>query len=163
MNAKSGDMIVNLTTLPECPRVADGVRIHRPFVGDKERSLYFIRENFHEGWTYEAERAILQLPSTCLIAVEGDRLLGFSCYDATAKGFFGPIGVAEAARGKNIGAALLVRTLEAMRDAGYGYAIIGWVGEAAPFYRNVVGADFLPNSGPENSVYSAMLSMGAKD
>ena len=113
MNAQSGDMIVNLTTLPECPRVADGVRIHRPFVGDKERILSFVRENFHEGWTYEAERAILQLPSTCLIAVEGDRLLGFACYDATAKDFFGPIGVAEAARGKNIGAALLVRTLEA--------------------------------------------------
>ena len=33
-----------------------------------------------------------ELPK-CFIATENGKLIGFACYDATAKGFFGPIGI----------------------------------------------------------------------
>ena len=73
----------------------------------------------------EVALALSQQPPTVLIAVEGQTLVGFACYDASARGFFGPTGVDEAARGRGIGEALLIRTLKAMREAGYGYAVIG--------------------------------------
>ena len=65
--------------------------------------------------------------------------LRFACYDATARGFFGPTGVAESHRGKNIGLALLYHTLAAMRAKGYAYAVIGGAGPAE-FYAKAVGA-----------------------
>lgn len=152
------DMIVGITHLPAYT-VAEGVKIKRVFPTDKNRVIAFIREHFSEGWSGEAENAILQPPGKCFIAVEDGRVIGFACYDASAKGFFGPIGVAEEARGKGIGQALLVRTLEAMREYGYGYAVIGWVGSAAGFYRKVVGAEYIPGGEPQNSVYSNMIDM----
>mgnify|MGYP002513549219 CR=1 FL=1 len=97
--------------------------------------------------------------SKCFIATENGKMLGFACYDSSAKGFFGPIGVAEERRGKNIGQALLVRTLNAMKEYGYGYAIIGGVSEAEQFYRKTVGAEFIQGGNPENSVYSNLIFM----
>ena len=51
----------------------------------------------------------------------------------------------------------ILRALEHMRDAGYGYAIIGWVSDAADFYRKTVGAQFIPGGEPENTVYANMV------
>lgn len=45
-------------------------------------------------------------------------------------------------------------SLTAMRDAGYGYAIIGGVGPAE-FYRRTVGAIEIPDSNP--GIYAEML------
>jgi hypothetical protein len=45
-------------------------------------------------------------------------------------------------------------SLTAMRDAGYGYAIIGGVGPAE-FYRRTVGAIKIPDSNP--GIYAEML------
>jgi len=82
-----------------------------------------------------------------------------ACYDASARGFFGPIGVAAERRGENIGQVLLVRTLNAMKEYGYGYAIIGWVSEAENLYRKTVGAEYIKGGNPENSVYSNLVFM----
>lgn len=154
------DMLVNLTMLPKYESNAgENVKIKRACACEKAQILAFIREHFNEGWAGEAECAILQSPGKCFIATENGKLLGFSCYDATAKGFFGPIGVSEDARGKQVGSRLLFRTLEAMREFGYGYAIIGWVGDAAPFYEKTIGAKYIENGEPENSVYSNMIWM----
>ena len=152
------DMIVGLTHLPSF-KAEDTVKIKRAFIADKARILEFVRENFNEGWVYEAEKALLSEVSKCFIAVENNKILGFSCFDSAAKGFFGPIGVSREARGKNVGAVLLIRTLEAMRDYGYGYAIIGWVNGAENFYRKTVGAEFIKNGNPENSVYSNLIAL----
>lgn len=65
--------------------------------------------------------------------------MGFTCYDTSAKGFFGAIGVLPSERGKNIGTLLLLRTSVAMRE--YGYAMIGWVNEAEQFYRKTIAAE----------------------
>lgn len=97
--------------------------------------------------------------SKCFIATENGKILGFACFDSSAKGFFGPIGVEPGHRGKNIGQALLLRTLNAMREYGYAYAIIGWVSDAEMFYRKTVGAEYIKGGNPENSVYSNLVFM----
>lgn len=150
------DMIANLTRLPgEEP--LEGIKIKRAFAGEKMRVLDFIREHFSEGWVYEAENALLQ--HKCFIATRDNQILGFACYDATAKGYFGPIGVLEETRGTGVGTALLLRTLTCMREEGYGYAIIGWVDDAEHFYRKTVQAEWIPGGEPENTVYSNLIGM----
>jgi predicted N-acetyltransferase YhbS len=81
------------------------------------------------------------------VAVQEGALIGFGCYDATALGFFGPVGVLEASRGQGTGKALLLACLLDMKLKGYGYAVIGAVGPAE-FYRNAVGAVKVPDSAP---------------
>lgn len=111
----------------------------------------WITENFSEGWADEATHAILASPSRCLLAVrktaDKPEILGFACYDATAKGFFGPTGVSEDARGLGIGRALLMATLRHMAAAGYAYAFIGGVGPAE-FYTACCGAVIIEGSDP---------------
>lgn len=152
------DMIVGLYRLPGFD-LAPNVKIKRAFVGDKQKILAFVEENFGKGWLGETEHALMQEVSKCFIATENGTILGFSCFDATARGYFGPIGVAPASRGKNVGAALLISTLNAMREYGYGYAVIGWVKDAEMFYRKTVGAEWIKGGNPENTVYSNMVQM----
>ncbi|PJI07506.1 MULTISPECIES: GNAT family N-acetyltransferase [Clostridium] len=156
---KGGDMIVGLTNLPHYEVTNKNIKLKRAFPGDKEEILNFVHENFQTNWTYEVEQSLMQSPGKCFIATEKGKLLGFACYDASAKGFFGPIGVLTSERGKNIGTLLLLRTLESMREYGYGYAIIGWVSEAEQFYRKTVSAEYIKNGEPENSVYSNLIFM----
>ena len=149
------DMIVSLYTLPDyIPNPA--IRIKRVYPTDRDVVCAFIRENFSEGWVKEAEYAMMQQPVKCFIAVEDKKVVGFACYDATAKGFFGPTGVLESERGKGLGKELLLRTLYAMKEDGYGYAIIGWTGPAE-FYKKCVGAQLIPGATSDRSIYSNML------
>jgi len=152
------DMIVNLNILPQID-IDERIRIKRAFVGDKDAILSFVEKNFQKNWVYEVEHALMSEPSKCFIATEDGKILGFACYDSSAKGFFGPIGVLESRRGENIGQALLIRTLNSMKEFGYGYAIIGWVSEAEQFYRKTVGAEFIKGGNPENSIYSNLVFM----
>ena len=93
-------------------------------------------------------------PPTCFLATQGGRLIGFSCHEAIARGFFGPTGVEEASRGKGIGHALLLASLLDLKVMGYAYAIIGDVGPSE-FYERTVGAIQIPNSEP--GIYAGML------
>ncbi len=155
--ATGGDMIVRLYGLPEAPTPA-GVKIKRAFPADRTAILQFIEENFTKGWADEAETALMRCPPGCYIAVADRRVVGFACWDATAKGFFGPIGVAKDLRGGQVGTALLLHTLHAMRADGYAYAVIGWVGDAETFYHKIVDAVYIPGGTPDNSVYVNMIS-----
>jgi hypothetical protein len=74
------------------------------------------------------EVALANRPVSAWLATRNGELLGFACYGATARGFFGPIGVSEAARGQHLGAALLLACLRDMRTVSYGYAIVGGAG-----------------------------------
>jgi GNAT superfamily N-acetyltransferase len=114
----------------------------------------FVREHFSDYWVSEATVAMAHQPPGCLIAIVGGELVGFACYDATARGFFGPTGVAEAHRGKGIGLALLSQTLGAMKAQGYAYAIIGSVGPTE-FYVNAAGALPIPADGED--IYQGLL------
>ena len=55
---------------------------------------------------------------------------------------------------KGLGKALLIRTLEAMKDAGYGYAAIGWAGPVE-FFKKAVGATVIEGSEP--GVYKNLI------
>ena len=155
---EGSDMIVSLYNLPEEPKL-ENIKIKRAFVGDKKVILDFIEENFKNNWVYEAEHSLMQDVSKCFVATENGKILGFACFDGAAKGFFGPIGVAESRRNENIGQALLIRSLNAMREYGYAYAIIGWVNEAEMFYKKTVGAKVIEGGNPENSVYSNLVCL----
>jgi GNAT superfamily N-acetyltransferase len=88
------------------------------------------------------------------VAVAGRQFAGFGCYDATALGFFGPIGVQESMRGKGTGKALLLACLLDMKLKGYGYAIIGMT-NLLDFYGKCVGA--VPIEGSEGSVWKTWV------
>jgi predicted N-acetyltransferase YhbS len=114
----------------------------------------WVRENFSEYWVSEVTAAMSHQPPGCLVAIVDGSLVGFACYDATARGFFGPTGVAEGLRGKGIGLALLYHTLEAMKAQGYAYAIIGGVGPHE-FYAKAVGA--MPIEADREDIYQGLL------
>jgi GNAT superfamily N-acetyltransferase len=159
----AADMLVKLYELPPGTDLdrrmqAEGVTIRRALVPELPAIAAWIEPRFGKGWVAEATAAIMRQPVTCWIALEGETLLGFACHEATMKGFFGPTGVDEAARGRGIGHALLIRTLLDMRDQGYGYAIIGGAGPMG-FYEKSVGAIAIPGSSP--GIYTGMLPLAA--
>ena len=61
----------------------------------------------------------------------------------------------ESFRGRGIGKALLLESLQGMRSQGYAYGIIGGVGPAE-FYRLACGATLIPGSDP--GIYKGLLS-----
>jgi len=114
---------------------------------EKHQILAWVERMFGQAWASEADIAFGNRPISCFIATERGELLGFACYDVTCRGFFGPLGVAEGARGRGIGKALLLACLQAMASAGYAYAVVGGV-TAPEFYVKTVGAIEIPDSTP---------------
>ncbi len=119
----------------------------------------WVREHFSEYWVSEVTVAMAHQPPGCLIAVVEGELVGFACYDATARGFFGPTGVAENQRGKAIGLALFYHTLAAMKAQGYAYAVIGSAGPVE-FYVKAVGA--VPIEADRQDIYQGLLRVRPK-
>lgn len=153
------DMLVKLYELPPLApsieeQVTHNIQVRRALPPEKYLLGQWVEQQFGIYWRGECEVALTHQPSTCFVAVREGQLIGFSCYDATAKGFFGPIGVTEAARGKNTGKALLLACLHDMYHAGYGYGIIGGVGPAE-FYSKTVGA--VPIEGSVPGIYAGMI------
>lgn len=146
------DMLVKLYELPspepfyKQPK-AGGFAIRKPIGPEKHVIVNWIRQHFNASWASEAEMAFMNRPLSLFIATKERRVYGFACYDATVRGFFGPMGVAESQRGQGLGSALLIACLHDMYAQGYGYAIIGGVGPAA-FYEKTVGAMPIPDSTP---------------
>ena len=114
---------------------------------EKRQVVTWVEETFGQGWASEVDVAFGNRPISCFVATEQGQILGFACYDATCRGFFGPIGVVEEARGRGIGKALLLDGLRAMASAGYAYAVVGGV-TAPEFYVKTVGAIEIPGSTP---------------
>lgn len=159
---KGSDLLVKLYNVKDDPELMErlagqGVRINRIFPPDYGKLRQFIRENFSENWAHESESAMANHPASCFVAVKDHKIVGFACYNATAKDYFGPTGVSEECRGLGIGKALLLKCMLALREEGYGYAIIGWSDDATPFYEKVVGAVEIPDSIP--GIYGQMVGM----
>ncbi|MBB3962847.1 GNAT family N-acetyltransferase [Rhizobium metallidurans] len=155
------DMLVKLYELKRDPALDDrmtsqGVTIRRVLVPELPALTSWIEPRFGAGWAAEATAAAMRQPTTCFIAIKAGELLGFACHEATAKGFFGPTGVDQAARGKGIGHALLLETLLDMHAQGYPYGVIGGAGPM-DFYRKGVGA--IPIEGSDPGIYRGMLSL----
>ncbi|MCL2487990.1 MAG: GNAT family N-acetyltransferase [Oscillospiraceae bacterium] len=156
------DLLINLCAVPD-PLILPDVTIHRVLPPNFGRVRAFIRETFGDGWAEEAGYAMCHQPVSCYIAVKcsstggAKQLAGFACYDATARGYFGPTGVAERFRRQGIGEALLLHTLRGMRENGYGYAIIGWTSDMAVGMYKKIGAVEIPGSGAKNTLYKNLL------
>lgn len=155
------DLLVRLYDLPahDTAKVAShGIEIRRALTPERRQVLAWIETHFGAGWAAEAETGFGGHPVMTWIAVKDGELLGFACGDATAKGFFGPTGVAEESRGKGVGEALLFAALDGLREAGYAYAIIGDPGPV-DFYRKRLDALEIPGSWP--GVYRGMLGISS--
>jgi GNAT superfamily N-acetyltransferase len=153
------DMLVKLYDLPASQEAssrlaAAGVSVRRALPPEKHKVLDWVRSTFSAAWASEADVAFGRQPVSCFLAIQGKSLLGFACHDATCRNFFGPTGVDAGARGRGIGAGLLLACLEDMRHLGFAYAIIGGVGPAE-FYAKTVGA--IPIAGSEPGIYRGLL------
>lgn len=149
-------MLVRLFDLPDAGdrhrRAADaGVAVRRLEAWDRSALKHFVSRQFGPEWASEAGFAFAHgHPITGFVGVRDGAIVGFAVYESSRRGFFGPTGVREDMRGRGIGASLLFRCLDSMREMGYAYAIIGGVGPAA-FYERVCGATLI--AGSDVSVY----------
>jgi GNAT superfamily N-acetyltransferase len=168
------DMLVKLYDLPDYFPVRSqlkeqGVDIRQPFPSEKRILIPWVHANFSDIWAAECAGVLERDPINCFIAVEKqpvpqpdenpynlppEKILGFACFDAVKKGLFGPMGVLESYRGRNIGKGLLLACMHAMKAQNYAYAIIFWVGPAE-FYARTVGA--VPIEGSAPSFYPGPL------
>ena len=160
------DMLVRLYDLPDVgparsSLATEGIAIRRCAPYERHIVADWVGRTFSPKWVSEFKIAMSRQPAACIIATCGHAVIGFACYDVTARGFLGPMGVAPDTRQHGLGKTLLVTALEQLRAQGYAYAVIGGVGPEE-FYRRAVGAmpiegstpgiyiDILPDFSPEN-------------
>jgi len=148
------DLLVKLYDLPPCPQ-RDDITIRHAMPYEKHTVLAWVQKHFGDGWASECDATFSRLPVSCFLATSGGEILGFACYEATARGFFGPIGVHEDSRGCDLGRVLLLACLHALREAGYAYAIIGGGSGKIDFYAKCVEVLQIPDSDP--GIYSDPL------
>ena len=151
-------MLVKLYDLPGLEGAiehasAQGIVIRRALSLEKPRLVEWIQLHFTP-WVAEVEVAFSRLPVACFVALRDRDILGFACYDATCRNFFGPEGVLPAERGRGLGRGLLLAALHAQRAQGYAYSIIGGVGPAQ-FYARTVKAVLIEASTP--GLYAGIL------
>lgn len=147
------DLLVNLLKLPAIDESPDFiVRRAQPFEFSAVRN--FVAANFSLTWADEISVGFARQPISVFVATIQRELVGFSAYECTRRGFFGPTGVIESARGMGAGKALLLASLWGLREMGYVYAIIGGVGPVR-FYQKAVGAIIIPDSEP--GIYTDIL------
>ncbi len=153
------DLLVNLLKLPPlAPSVEKlaraGILVRRANPFEQTPIRTFVEKNFSMGWADEISVAYARQPVGLFVATKANKILGFSAYECTRRGFFGPMGVLENAREKGIGNALLLAALWGMHDMGYVYGIIGGVGPVE-FYRKTVGAVEIEGTTP--GIYTDIL------
>lgn len=147
------DRLVRLYDLPDItPYITKmrelGITIRHPRAYEKHILLDWVGKHFSEGWKGECDVCFSRIPVSCYIATKDRKIIGFSCYEATQRNFFGPIGVEEQYRGGSIGTTLLLAALYGLKEIGYAYAVVGGPTTAAEFYRRVVGAVDIEGSSP---------------
>ncbi len=153
------DMLVRLYDLPDVSDLRshlkeDGILIRRAAPYERHLVADWIGAHFSPKWVSEFKIAMSRQPAACIIATRDKSVLGFACYDVTAKGFLGPMGVGADTRQHGLGKALLVTALENLYAQGYAYAVIGGVGPQE-FYAKCVGA--MPIEGSTPGIYTDIL------
>jgi len=153
------DMLVNLMLIDkytqDLPDLShDGITVRRVMPYERAHLVAYITKQFGLGWADQAEMAFSQHPVTCFIATFEGRIVGFAAFEGTNRNFFGPTGVDPEFRKKGIGRVLLIKCMQAMREMGYAYAIIGSAGPQDFYLRNT-GAVPIPDSVP--GVYQDIL------
>ena len=149
------DMLVKLYDLPVNERkIPSNVEVRRALALEKYLVYEWVDRTFNTGWASECGISFSRQPIGCFIATLNETVIGFCCYDSTSRGVVGPMGVAEAQRGNNIGSMLLLAALSDMRAKGYAYAILGWVGPEK-FFKRIAGATAIEGSEP--GIYKGLL------
>jgi hypothetical protein len=153
------DMLVKLYELPSLDSALQqvagcGVTVRRALSPERPQVLAWMQTNYPR-WAPEVEAAFCRAPVLCLLALRGPAILGFACYDATCRNFFGPTAVLEQERSRGLGRALLLAALHAQKEPGYAYSIIGGVGPSE-YYAKAVGA--IPIIGSTPGIYAGLLS-----
>lgn len=146
------DMLVRLHELPDTREIYkaiedQGIILRRARAYERHIVASWAAEHFSPKWESEVKVAFSRQPVTCFVATKEKEIIGFACHETTARGFYGPTGVSESTRGTGIGKALLFKCMEAMREMGYVYGIIGGVGPRE-FYEKAIGAIEIPGSDP---------------
>ncbi len=153
------DMLVKLYNIPNSYEIEkklseEGIKIKKALAPDRSRIIDFSRACAKEDYS----AAFSNNPITCYIATKEKKIIGFACYEATAKDFFGPMAVLENERKKGIGKALLLKSLESMQELGYAYAIIGWPAKSAvDFYKKCADAIMIDEK--SSGVYKRMIEI----
>lgn len=144
------DLLVRLYALPAPPEhLEPGYSVRRAAAYDKSKVVDWVGRNFSERWASEADIAFSRRPISCFIALHEEELVGFACYEATCRGYFGPTGVLQTQRRRGLGTWLLLKSLYGMKEIGYAYAVIGGAGaETKGFYLRASGAVEIPDSTP---------------
>ena len=153
------DMLVRLYDFPDVSALRSdlkeqGIIIRRAAPYERHLVADWILSHFSPKWVSEFKIAMGRQPAACIIATRDKAVLGFACYDVTAKGFLGPMGVSPDSRQHGLGKALLVTALENLYAQGYAYAVIGGVGPQE-FYAKSVGA--MPIEGSTPGIYTDIL------
>lgn len=154
------DMLVDLMDLElpvelEKKLLEEGIQIKQALAPDRSKVMRFA-VTFSEEWSDEVAASFSNMPVTCYIAVKDKEIIGFACYEATAKAFFGPTGVNLDYRKKGIGKALLLRALIGLRELGYAYGFIGSPAESAiHFYTEAVHGTLIENK--KGGIYRRMV------
>jgi GNAT superfamily N-acetyltransferase len=153
------DLLVNLLKLSPIQPVLDelgrtGVTIRRARPFEITPVRQFIETNFSVSWADEISVGFASRPVTVYLATLAGQVIGFAGYECTSKAFFGPTGVAPSARGRGVGKALLLASLQGLRELGYVYGIIGAAGPIE-FYQEAAGAIVIPGSTP--GIYTDLL------
>ena len=157
------DMLVKLYNIPCSHDIEEnlsksGIRIKKALAPDRSKIIAFSRICAKDDYSDEVQAAFSNNPVTCYIATREKELIGFACYEATCRNFFGPMAVLESERKKGVGKALLLMALESMRELGYAYAIIGWpANSAVSFYKKCVDAIMIDES--SSGVYKRMIEV----
>src|ERR1044072_3252819 len=135
-------LLVNLSKLPPLePLIAAlatqrvNIRRAQPFEISAVRG--FISHEFSVSWADEVSVGFANKPVSIFIATADSEIVGFAAYECTRRNFFGPTGVSKTAQGRGIGTALLIASLNGLREFGYVYGIIGGAGPVE-FYQKTV-------------------------
>lgn len=123
-------------------RNEEGLTLRRATHADAGRVLSFIEEHFGRIWRFESAKAFDREEPTLFISEERATITGFAAHDVNNRGlgFFGPTGVAKSMRGRGLGCALLLASLDDLQRLGHRRAVIPWT-DAFEFYRRCSGAE----------------------
>lgn len=152
------DLLVKLYDLPPAGEETTALpgTVRRAFAAERRLICDWVAAEFGNGWASECEASFARSPVTCFLALDAYEAVGFACYDATARGMFGPTGVRLRDRKRGFGRALLLACLRDMAVQGYAYAVIGGAG-STEFYQQAAGATVIENSTP--GFYRGMLKV----